>query len=191
MELASLVHSSDPETSSWAYGRFRSLPEDEKLAVYRVFFDGLSSAHTDAEGKPLPPWSTRYLEELIDLHDRTVVQDIALKLNVLPRELEMMLFYVYGNFDGAKMTDTHSAEYGPMLIVKAMTHLAGSDAERILEASYYIYCLREMSYPPDVAARMAFELSALVERMDPEAPYALSFTNKSGRLSFLYGGGGS
>jgi hypothetical protein len=191
LELASLIGSQDQDTAAWALQRFSALPNEDKMVAYETMFEGMEplfGPHLDLDGQPLPAWKTRYLDEtLMGLNDTTVLQDMALRLTIVPRDLEMMLFYVYGNFDADKMYDPHATEYGPTLIAKASTHLAGDDGARILEASYYIYILREMTYPPDEASMMASYLRSIVGEMDIEASYSLSFSNKSSRIMYLHG----
>jgi hypothetical protein len=175
--------------------KFQLLPDLEPPMVWIPAWKGsLFNSLTDKEGNALNRNSTRYLEDLfkLDFDDvflgtpgfkkekKTVVQDVANKLGLLPRDLEIMVFYAYVRFEakcrgydegelkGRKdeilkiAKDPHEHELGKDLISEIWHELQWNlDAARILEASYLIYSL----HTEGLDSKKIKVLSELTERM--------------------------
>jgi len=94
---------------------------------------------------PLPPHATRYLDRvLLEVEGSDVVQKVAERIGVLPRDLEVMALLPYCNFDLDLALIPHRSAIGQNSIAELVVHLSGCDADRILEASYIIYVLRKI-----------------------------------------------
>ncbi len=138
------------------------------------------NSQTDEAGGPLDIWSTRYLDTaVLEISGSSIVQDTARRLGVLPRDLEIMAFYAYSDFQLQVSTDPHMSAVGQNLIAAIGDHLCTGDAGRILEASYLLYRLRETAPAPAEARQLAAELRKTVKAMDTGAPYSVSFYNKA------------
>jgi serine/threonine protein phosphatase PrpC len=186
VRLLPLIHSENPPVSAWALELITGLRMDDKKRIYSAYFgntEPLFNSQTDARGRPLEPWRTRYLDETVfDICDSTVVQDTALRLGILPRDLEVMAFYVYSDFNRIKALNPHRGDDGTAFIAEVSTHLTGNEARKILEASYYIYCLKEAPLPKETARQMAESLWSIAAGMDNYAPYSLGFYSKAALL---------
>jgi hypothetical protein len=140
-------------------------------------------SQTDERGRPLDGSATRYLDAYLQgLSDSSIVQNVAARLGVLPRDLEIMVFQVYSDFRRDVAVNPHMSAEGQQLIAEVGDHLCTGDAERILMASYLIH--RLMGRPADsVQAREMVEaLHTTVEGMDPFATYPQRFNNKTYEL---------
>ena len=138
----------------------------------------------DRDGNPLAKESTRYLDDLLHKTDgKNVVSKLAEKLNILPRDLEIIAFYVYSGFgpesamDPKIAMDPHQSHEGQELIRQVAQDLRSPDAKRILLASYYIYRLKDTGPEPQSADQMSRSLWKAVQGMDPGARYSLLFNN--------------
>ena|GEM_PF-6476027 len=205
MDFAILFDAENPEISEWAFRRMIDLPRDEKIKFYQACFEKIKPVfnfrnvpkdpHTDIHGKPLSAWQTRYLDSMIfDVHESSVMQETALRLGIRPRDLEIMVFYVYSDSDPDVVFDTsesrsdfnlaraiepHKRGDISNLIAELSLHLGSDDAGRILEASYYIYYLNTGLLKHDKAQDFSRRLSVLVRSMGGNAPYWMSFANKA------------
>ncbi|MEW6035015.1 MAG: protein phosphatase 2C domain-containing protein [Candidatus Micrarchaeota archaeon] len=179
-ELAPLARARNPEVARWAkeaMGMSWPEPESEpgQEARHSIF-----NSQTDVAGNGLDMHATRYLDGIVlDVGDSAIVQDVAAKLGILPRDLEIMVFYAYSDFNPQMAVDPHMSVEGQELIPGVSMHLLTGDAERILKASFLIYALREGEPKPEEAAGMRDALWKVVRGMDQLAPYALPFHNKA------------
>ncbi|MBD3210184.1 hypothetical protein GF318_02275 [Candidatus Micrarchaeota archaeon] len=185
-DMAALLDAENPEIAKWAADFVLSLNTEQKMEVYAAYFPSLGPAfrsQTDVKGNPLEAWRTRYLDGMVlEVCGSTVVQDTALRLGVLPRDLEVMTFYVYSDFRPEAAVNTHETGPGTDLIPTVTTHLTGHEAAKILEASYYIYLLRDTSLPAERARPFAELLWEIADSMEEFAPYSVSFVNKAAAL---------
>lgn len=193
-----LLNANNAEISEWASELLTNLPRDQQIALYNTYLEKTAPifrSQTDIEGKPLEPWQTRYLDSILfDVYESAAIQNTALKLGVLPRDLEIMVFYVYSDSDPDQVFDPQvlrsdfnlAAAQNPHkrgdvsnLIAELSLHLNTADAGRILEASYYIYYLNAGSLKQDKAQAFSRRLSDIVRSMGDNAPYWMGFANKA------------
>ncbi|MFN7991672.1 MAG: hypothetical protein U0R44_05950 [Candidatus Micrarchaeia archaeon] len=185
-DLIPLLHARNPEISAMA-AKAIGIEEEpqEKVQPPRSIFN----SQTHADGSPLGPYETRYLDSvLIDLAESTVVQDTAAKLMILPRDLEIMVFYVYSDFNPELSVDPHlNPGIGQNMAAEISYHLCCDDAERILLSSYLIYCLKETKMDPAAAGKAASDLWEAVKGMDQKSASIQKFYYEALRLRKVAG----
>lgn len=177
-ELQPLLRSANPEIAEWAGACLGMAPETgAPVQAPRPIFN----SQTGARGEPLDMWSTRYLDmPVLEIHGSSVVQDTARKLGVLPRDLEVMVFYAYADYAPEASLNPHETEGGDDLIASVGMHLCTGDAENILKASSMLWRLREWTpESPAECKRLAKELWDAVDSMNQDTPYAFMFHSKA------------
>ncbi|MEW6723187.1 MAG: protein phosphatase 2C domain-containing protein, partial [Candidatus Micrarchaeota archaeon] len=176
--------------------------------IFPASSSGNNSPYSDLEGNPLPPESTRYLDStVLEIYESTIVQDTAKSLGVLPRDLEIMLFYAYagagdGSFDAEAALDPHDHSFvspykagaeADDLVAAVSGHLcatlqAGADgAENMLLCANLIYQLNEAGLPDETARSYAQALWHRVGAMDSDMPYYDMFANRARSLAARHG----
>ncbi|MBU0532543.1 protein phosphatase 2C domain-containing protein [Candidatus Micrarchaeota archaeon] len=177
--LAPLLQARNPDVISWTTAYLKQLPIAERLSLYTGVFEGIETIFHYPN--TLNACQTRYLDEMVlGVYGSTLVQDVALRLGIRPRDLEIMAFHVYANLDLDHAINTHNVEYGSNIIANLSTALFGVDAQKILEASYYIYCITNGRVGDEAQKKdMIKRLWAIVEHMDIDAEYYMGFADKA------------
>ncbi|MFH0884719.1 MAG: protein phosphatase 2C domain-containing protein [Candidatus Micrarchaeota archaeon] len=178
-ELQGLLRARNPVVAAWAGNALGAVPEPSspKSEMPHSIFNSQHDAHWAA----LDPWSTRYLDmPVLEIHGSSVVQDTAKRLGLLPRDLEIMVFYAYADYAPEVALNPHESAGGDNLIASVGNHLCTKDAERILVASMLLWRFREWPPATEVEAkRLAKELWDSVGAMNQDAPYGLMFHLKA------------
>ncbi len=138
--------------------------------------ESIFNSQLDVLGRPLDASATRYLDSIVlDVQGSTVMQDVANTLGILPRDLEIMVFFAYSGYKQDVAIGTHMSMEGQQLIPEVACHLASGDAERILVSSYILYMLKEWDLTPTDRRRLSGQLLEYTRTMDKGAPYAAMF----------------
>ncbi len=176
--LRSLLSARNEEVARWAAESLgeSAAPGSSAYNYPPPSAQPIFNSQTDARGNALDAWSTRYLDAaLVDFSGSGMVQDMAMKMNLLPRDLEIMAFYAYSGFKPDVAIDPHASSEGRELTASLGRHLSTADAENILIASYALYSLRETGPDPKNSKKFARGLFAAMKKMDQSAPYFAMF----------------
>jgi hypothetical protein len=162
-------------------------PEPAAAPVQReqmVLFASFSGKPAQAERKIE---DLRFIDSIFFDDERLgLIKSIAHDLGITPRELEIMLFYVYSDFDMRLALRLGREEKDYLVISEASMHLACDDAIRLLRSSYYIYSLRNRELDPASALDMADALWSEVQDMNKSPSYSLRFFNEAYHLRFVF-----
>lgn len=174
-------------------------PQEEPLPLTRrtavagmhaavVLFASFSPQAPEAE-KTISDF--RYIEDIFFSEGRLEeIRATARGLGITPRELEIMLFYVYSDFDMRLALRLGRDESDGHIVSEASMHLACDDAMRLLRSSYYIYSLRNRELEPASAYEMASALWADVRGMSKSTSYSLKFFNEAYHLRAVFSAAG-
>lgn len=166
-------------------GQGSSPEKEDNPAGTVVFADFTALPKTSDPAKKIG--DLRYLDDVFfDEGKMELARSTAESFGITPRELEIMLFYVYSDFSMREALSIKSEGRGEILVSEASMHLASLDGEKLLRSSYYIYCLRNRSLEPLDAAAMARNLWEDVCAMNKNAPYAIRFFNEAYRLKAIF-----
>jgi len=110
-------------------------------------------------------------------------------MGITPRDLEIMLFYVYSDYNINQAIDITKNENAQYIIQDVSMHLASGDGQRILLSSYLVYSLRRRSLDEGETREMLKLLWETVHGMHPPAPYTGRFFNEAYRLRTEFTGG--
>jgi hypothetical protein len=183
-ELESLLQSKNKEICGWT-AEFLNSVRSQQIMIPQELTDtpqSLFNSQTDPGGRPLDARGTRYLSDLVDIYETAALQEIAEQLKILPRDLEVMVFYAFSDFRPEAALEPHKFPEGDDMICNVLTALNTEDSERILLSSYIIYRLRNGAPEPGKAGKMVDLLWKQAEQMDKNAPYRDIFMNEARRL---------
>ena len=151
--------------------------------------DGIIARAPSGGIEPLPG-GLRFIETVfLDESDLQMIGKTASELGISPRELELMVFYIYSGYSMEHAIDITKNEDAEYIIQDVSMHLAGGDGRRILLSSYLIFSLRCRELGAGEKAEMMSRLWETVGQMDSMSAYSGRFFNEAYRLrAEIFGG---